>query len=260
MPAIPFALQLYSIRNLAKKDICEAIRKTASWGYQGVEFAGFHGVSPAELKKLLDDLGLGVAGSHVGLDVLEGDQLQKTVEEHLAVGCTNLVVPWIDEPMRDSEDACKKTAERLAAAADAVKKHGCRAGYHNHWFEFTPFANGKTCWQMIGEGTPADFIMQYDTGNGQAGGQDPVKVLSQFPGRGHTLHLKEYVGKPGENGPEGLGKAVVGKGGTDWAAVLKAAKEVSKASWLIVEQEGHETLDELEAAKQCAENIKAMPG
>ncbi|WP_428389335.1 sugar phosphate isomerase/epimerase family protein [Mucisphaera sp.] len=258
MSAIPVALQLYSIRELARQDIVEAIKKTASWGYQGIEFAGFHGVAPTELKKLVDDLGLGVAGSHVSPEMLESDQLSKTLDDHLAVGCTNLIVPWIEEAMRDTEDACYKTAERFAKIAETLKAHGCRTGYHNHWFEFTPFDSGKTCWQIIGENTPEDFILQYDTGNGQAGGVDPVKTISAFPGRGTTLHLKEYAGELGAEGPDGLGKAVVGKGSTDWKAVLDAAKNVARAQWVIVEQEGHETLDELEAAKQCAENIKAM--
>ncbi|QDU72064.1 sugar phosphate isomerase/epimerase family protein [Mucisphaera calidilacus] len=257
MSSIPFALQLYSIREHAKQDILDAIKQVASWGYEGVEFAGFHGATPAEIKKLLDDLGLRAAGSHVALETLEGDELNKTLDEHLAVGCTNLVVPYIPEELRDTDANARKTAERFAAVAENLKPHGCKTGFHNHWFDLDPLDGGKSWYDIVAEMTDDTVIMQCDTGNTYAGGYDAVEFIRRYPGRGTTLHLKEYKGERG-GGVDILGKAVVGKGDTNWAEVFKAAEEVAGCQWYIVEQEGHVSLDEMEAARQCIENIKAL--
>ena len=40
-----YGLQLYSIRDLAEKDLAEAIRTAARIGYKGMEFAGFYEVT-----------------------------------------------------------------------------------------------------------------------------------------------------------------------------------------------------------------------
>ena len=72
------ALQLYSIRTYigGKKDksgkelvkgkgLAQALKDVAAIGYKGVEFAGYYGHKPEELKAMLADAGLGVCGTHV---------------------------------------------------------------------------------------------------------------------------------------------------------------------------------------------------
>jgi len=49
-------------------------------GYEGVEFAGYYNLGAKEIKKILDDFNLKVAGSHLGINTLLGDELKKTVE------------------------------------------------------------------------------------------------------------------------------------------------------------------------------------
>lgn len=257
MSAIPFALQLYSIRGLATENLLEAMKRTAEWGYQGVEFAGFHGVPTSDIKKCLDDLNLGVAGSHVQLAALEGDQFNKTLEDHLTVGCTNLVIPFIPEVLRDNDANARKTADRCAAVAEALRPHGCLTGFHNHWFDLDPLDGGTSWYDIVAQNTPDDFIMQCDTGNTYAGGHDALDVIKRYPNRGTTLHLKEYKGPIG-GGIDILGQAVIGKGDTNWPEVFKVAEQDAACQWYIIEQEGHIELDELEAAKQCIENLRQI--
>ena len=73
MAQIPIALQMYTLRNETARDFAGTLREVAKIGYAGVEFAGTDGLSAAELRRLLDDLNLRAAGSHTGLDALEGD-------------------------------------------------------------------------------------------------------------------------------------------------------------------------------------------
>jgi len=55
---IPIALQLYSVRKEAAKDLEGVIAAVAKMGYKGVEFAGYHNRDAKTLRKLLDDNGL----------------------------------------------------------------------------------------------------------------------------------------------------------------------------------------------------------
>ena len=76
---IPIALQLYSIRHDCERDLPGTLKAVAEMGYEGVEFAGYYGRSAAELRAMLDDLGLAVAGTHIRIETLMGDQLADTV-------------------------------------------------------------------------------------------------------------------------------------------------------------------------------------
>ena len=52
------SLQLYTVREQTARDIPGTLRRLAEIGYTAVETAGFGGLSPQELRRALDDLGL----------------------------------------------------------------------------------------------------------------------------------------------------------------------------------------------------------
>ena len=76
---VPVGLQLYTVRDLAGKDFVGTLKKVAEIGYDAVEFASYGGMASVDLKKLLDELKLRVAGSHEGIDRLQ-KELEKTIE------------------------------------------------------------------------------------------------------------------------------------------------------------------------------------
>jgi len=49
---IPFALQLYSVRNECAKDLDGTVKAVAKMGYKAVEFAGYHGRDSKTLPRL----------------------------------------------------------------------------------------------------------------------------------------------------------------------------------------------------------------
>src|SRR5438105_4380540 len=55
---IPVGLQMYSLRDQCKTDLPGMLAAVSKIGYRGVEFAGYHGRTAKELRKLLDDNGL----------------------------------------------------------------------------------------------------------------------------------------------------------------------------------------------------------
>ena len=78
MAKIPVALQLYSIRADCARDLPGSLKAVADMGYEGVEFAGHYDRSAAELRSMLDDLGLKVAGTHTALRTVLNEELLPT--------------------------------------------------------------------------------------------------------------------------------------------------------------------------------------
>ena len=64
------AVQVYSCRHHIKdtKTLLKALEEIKKIGYDGVEFAGYFGLSAEELKARCDELGLEVVGVHIGLE------------------------------------------------------------------------------------------------------------------------------------------------------------------------------------------------
>jgi len=59
------SLQLYTVREHTANDMPGTLRRLAEIGYNAVEPAGFGGLAPQELRRVMDDLGLRASGAHV---------------------------------------------------------------------------------------------------------------------------------------------------------------------------------------------------
>jgi len=248
MARIPIALQLYSVREDCAKDFEATVRAVAEMGYEGVDFAGYYDYSAEDLKKLLDDCGLKVAGTHTGLPTLLGDELEKTIEFHQIIGNKFLIVPGLPEEYRDSIDAWRRTADLFNEISAKVQPYGMYVGYHNHHIEFQPM-DGQIPWEVFFDNTVPEVVMQLDTGNAMHGGADPVQYLEKYPGRALTVHLKEYSATND--------KAIIGEGDCPWDDVFRLCETVGGTQWYIVEQETY-AYPPLECARKCLENLRAM--
>ncbi|MCW3054482.1 MAG: hypothetical protein JWN14_3652, partial [Chthonomonadales bacterium] len=104
-------VQLYSVRNECAKDLPGVLEAVAKMGYTGVEFAGYHGRTAAELRKMLDQNHLQCYGTHVDLNALQGDNLEKTAAFCKELDCKFIVVPWLPEARRNSRATILETAQ-----------------------------------------------------------------------------------------------------------------------------------------------------
>jgi len=241
---IPVGIQLYSLRDVMSKDVAGTLRKVAKMGYAGVEFAGYYNLSGKELRKMLDDCALVCLGSHTGLDTLEGDAFEKTVETNKALGTDRLIVPWDD--LKD----LPRLIERLNAAYQKAKKCGMRMGYHNHAREFE-MLEGRTYFDRICVATPQDFLIQLDIGWAAHAGQDVAAILRKYKDRMLTVHVKESS----RMNPT----AAVGEGDVNWREVFKVTENEMKLQAYIVEQEKF-AIGPLESARTCIDNIRKLLG
>jgi sugar phosphate isomerase/epimerase len=252
MASIPIALQMYSLREDSARDFPAMLKVAADAGYDGVEFAGYHGLEAKELRGMLDDLGLKVAGTHTGLDTLLDDEFDKTVEFNKTIGNEYLIVPGLPEEYQESIDAWKRAAGILSEVADRLKPHGMKTGYHNHWVEFDLAAEGIVPWDAFAQASNDGVVLQLDTGNAAYGGADPVEYLKKYPGRAETVHVKEL------RDPKEFA-VFVGDGDVKWDDILGLCATTAGTKWFIVEQESYpEGATPVESVARSLRNLRAM--
>lgn len=242
------ALQLYSVRDDCANDFQGTVEAVARMGYEGVEFAGYYGWSAEDLRKLLDDNGLKAAGTHIGLDTLLGDELERTVEFNAVIGNSFLIVPGLGGEYTGSHEGWLKAAETFNGIAERLKPHKMWTGYHNHMIEFTELG-GELPWDTFFKNTTKDVIMQVDIGNAMHGGGDPIPYIARYPGRAWTIHCKEFSA---EDKP-----VVVGEGDVPWPKVFKLCETVGKTQWYVVEQESY-AHPPLECVEMCLDYFRKM--
>lgn len=244
---IPVGLQLYSVRTECEKDFAGTLKAVAKIGYKGVEFAGYYGKDAKTLRAMLDDNGLKCCGTHIGLDTLLGDNLDKTVEFNKILGNKFLIVPGFDEKYRNSRQAWQNTAMLFNELAAKVKPHGMRVGYHNHDIEFKKL-DGEMPWDTFFGNTKKAVVMQFDTGNAMHGGGDAVIFLKRYPGRAATVHLKPFSAtKP---------NALIGDDDLPWEEIFHLCETSAKTEWYIVEYES-DAYPPLVSVQKCFEKLQA---
>lgn len=251
MARIPIALQLYSVREDCARDLPGTLKAVAEMGYEGVEFAGYYGRSARELRRMLDELGLKVAGTHISLNTLLGDELEETIEFNRVLGNRFLIVPSLPEGRRRSKDAWLETARLMNSIAERLKLEGMRVGYHNHAIEFQPL-EGEIPWDIFFGATIPEVVMQLDTGNAMHGGVSPdgiLEIMKRYPGRAATVHLKEYSSTNKQ--------ALIGEGEVKWKELFNLCETIGGTEWYIIEQETY-AYPPLECVKRCIRNLKEM--
>ena len=250
---IPIAVQLYSVRRECKENFDAAIEQVAAMGFEGVEFAGYYSFAEraSDLRKRLEALKLKAAGTHIGLETLQGDALKRTIDFHQAIGCRFLIVPGNDA--FTDPDRSKGLADTFNQIAETLEPLGMACGYHNHTKEFARDGD-KTYWDLFAERTRKEVILQQDCGWTFAAGFDPVAYISKYPGRTRTTHFKPTV-REGETGR----RAILGQDSVDWRAVYAACASAGGTEWIVVEQETYpDGKPAMECTRESLAGLKAL--
>lgn len=213
------AVQLYSVRDCINnaEDFFKALEEIKAMGYEGVEFAGFHGVDAASLKAKLDEVGLVPVGAHMGIGDYLPEKIEETVAYHKTLGT---LYAGVGGAAHGTVEECEYAAKALAYGAE---KLGIPTYYHNHTEEFTPLENGKIAMAIFAEHTK----LEVDTYWSHCAGVDNYKYITENKDDICLLHVKDGLDRK----PLSLGD-----GDCDVAAVVKAAKDAG-IEWLVVEND-----------------------
>ncbi|NUQ60869.1 MAG: sugar phosphate isomerase/epimerase [Pirellulales bacterium] len=246
---IPIGLGLWSVREECKKDLPAVLGAVGEMGYQGVELAhddyGFDG--PA-WRKFLDKNGLKCCGMHTTLPKLEGDAFKRMVDFQQALDNRYLILAAVPKKNLESIQGMHDTAKLFDELAEKLRPHGMKIGYHCHGGDFQA-VEGQIPWVVLGAESSPDVILQLDVGNCLEGGGDYLAMLTKFPGRAVTVHLKEHGAKPG---------GVLGEGMVQWNEVFRICETAGGTQWYIVEDETRKGPEALDAVRRCLESLRKM--
>ena len=230
-PVKEVGVQLYSVRKEMLEDNIGTLKKLAKLGYNQIESAGsekgyYYGLKPAEIKKVIADLGMKLRSGHVHYDE---NSWQKTIDDAAEAGQEYLIVSSMPSKGQTA-DNYQKVAEAFNKAGEQSKKSNLKFGYHNHDYEFEK-AGGKILYEVLVEKTdPAVVHMEMDLGWVVVTGNDPLDFFARYPGRFPLWHLKDMdlVKKH---------SVEFGKGGLPIMKILNASKEAGMKYFFIEQEE-----------------------
>jgi len=185
-------LQTYTLREIFEPDPLGTLKLIKSAGYDYVELNGrnFATTSPADLRAMLDDVGLPAPATHISLDSLRGDvnELAKTCK---TLGCKYAIVPYIADDQRKYED-WKAHAALMNKAGAQLKDSGIHLAYHNHQFEFEDVGGGTIPMDIImGDCAPENLDFELDMFWAYLVDVDIPALFKQYPGRFKLCHIKD---------------------------------------------------------------------
>ncbi|PKM63079.1 MAG: hypothetical protein CVU97_01995 [Firmicutes bacterium HGW-Firmicutes-21] len=240
-------VQIYSVRDAYAADVKQSFKRVKEIGYDGVELFGALATHSAEfLRSCLDEFGLELCGFHTGWAEFETEEkVVNTISYMKKLGCKYVVVPWMPQKTVAEWQETICAFNKLNAR---FREEGFVFGFHAHKGEMIILENGKCAWEMIGEQTPSDFIMQLDIGNALNGGQDPIALYKRFADKGVTVHYKAFS-------KEKAYDCVIGEDDIDWKAVIDISKNTPECAWVIVEKDAQ---DDFESIARCYTNLKKL--
>ena len=229
MTKIPVAVQMYTLREESAKDFAGTLKRVAELGFDGVEFAGYGGLTAQEVKALLDELGLQAAGSHVPLEELENN-LPGAIEYQKILGSKYIVCPYL-MPDRRSEEDYKALISQLNHVGEKCRSEGITLCYHNHDFELELLSDGRTALQTIFDETnPENVQTELDVYWLTKANQKPVEWINRYQYRTPLIHLKDMTTD------EEQFFAELGTGGVDLESILNIGEQAG-VQWWVVEQD-----------------------
>ena len=245
--SLPIGLQLWSIKEELERDFKGSLKKVAEIGYDGVEFAGYGGLSSLELKALLSELGLKACGSHVSLRELT-ENIDEVIKYSLEIGNKYIICPYAEF---NSKEDVLELAAKLNVIGEKCRAEGLICGYHNHAHEFSEF-DGEYILDILYKATDARLVKaELDTYWVEYAGVNVLDYLKKHGGRFELIHIKDMqiIGDKKES-------TEVGNGLMDFKEVISEA-EKQGATWLIVEQE-YFTKPTLESVEISYYNLKEL--
>ena len=248
---LPVGTQLWCVRKQLATDVPGTLSALAAAGFDGVELENAFGRPGTEWRTHLDAAKLKACGFHHTLAELQGEKLAATVEFNQAIGNPYLIIRSLAPEVYKSADLLKKTADAVNEAAEKVKPHKMRVGYHNHSADFNRI-DGEYWWNRFADATTKDVVLQLDTGNAsQLTGAIIIDLVRRNAGRTRTMHVKPFS----KQNPD----AYIGADELDWPAIMTAVESTGGVEWYIIEyeREGAPPVDALKANLEAFRKMRA---
>ena len=226
-------VQLYSLRDDARRDLERTLADIAAIGYKDVELLGSmdnFGMPPSRLRQVLDRNGLRAPSTHVSGSAL--DDLDRQLEQAATLGHRYLVVASLPIQGQRTLDDYSRWADRLNESGARALSRGIHVGFHNHANDHAPISGVVPYDVLVTRTDPSLVRLQLDTGNTAMAGSDPLDYMRRFGSRYWSFHIKD-VPRLGATHDTELGTGVV-----DFKRLLASIDRIDE-KFLFVEQESY---------------------
>jgi sugar phosphate isomerase/epimerase len=186
-------VQLYTVRSLMERDFEGTLTRIARIGYREVEFAGYFGRAPEEVKAILARLGLDSPAGHMPYENLaDGEKWGRILDQANRIGHRSVVIAWTPQEARQTLDDWKRVAEKFNWAGGKAREAGLTFAYHNHDFEFKIIGPGPIPFDLLLAETDPELVkIEMDLYWITLGGFDPLRYFEKYPGRFPMVHIKD---------------------------------------------------------------------
>ncbi|MEX2110151.1 MAG: sugar phosphate isomerase/epimerase family protein [Gemmatimonadaceae bacterium] len=224
-------IQLYSLRDDARRDLERTLATIAEIGYHDVELLGSMNnfeMPPARLRQILDRNGLRAPSTHVSGNAL--DDLERQLDEAQTLGHQYLIVASLPIQGQRTLDDYRRWADRLNEAGRRARTRGVWIGFHNHANDMG-VGDGVVMYDLLMDRTDAAVVRhQLDTGNLAMAGYDPHAYMERYGSRYWLFHIKDVPQLKATSDTE------LGKGAIDFRRLLASIDDID-GKHLFVEQE-----------------------
>jgi sugar phosphate isomerase/epimerase len=240
-------VQLYTVRSEMAKGVEATLAQVAEIGYREVEFAGYFGRTPEQIKAAVSAAGLTAPGSHVDWSRLEGDWSQALDEANRA-GHSTVIVAWLPQDRRRTLDDYRRWAQVFNEAGRAAQAAGLRYAYHNHEFEFARIDGTVPFDLMLAETDPRFVAFEMDLFWVTKGGGDPLAYATGHPGRFELVHMKDM---------DAAGRMVdVGAGRIDFASILARSADMGIRHYFVEHDEPGDPIGSIRAGYEYLSRLE----
>jgi sugar phosphate isomerase/epimerase len=229
---LPIGCQTYPVRESISTDFAGTMKRLRAAGFTQIElcspfgyddFASLQKYKPQELRRMLNDWGLGCISAHWAPNELF-QNADKSIAYAKELGMTQMAIAALgpfDSKGTETVDDVKRYVEPFNTFAEKAHAAGIVPLLHNEGF-VSEHINGKPVYDMmIAELNPATTKLQFQVSSAQKG-YDAVTYFHKYPGRFLSMHCQDWVKDPSTK--SGFREVPLGKGVVDWKAVFTAAK------------------------------------
>lgn len=226
------ALQLYTVRDPAKKDLEGTLKKVADMGWRHVQWSGMPNLPADQIRAALDKAGLTCIASHSGMEPFEKD-FDGQVAFWKTVGNKDIAPGGMMKDCTANLEAWRNGCKRLDALGAKLRAAGMRLSFHNHAMEFDKFPDDpRTKHQILMDETkPENLCAELDLAWAATAGVDVPAYLRKLKNRCPVIHAKDVLieGKKHTLMP-------LGQGSLKWDDIFAAGRDAG-IEWYVYEQD-----------------------
>ncbi|MFE4681364.1 sugar phosphate isomerase/epimerase family protein [Streptomyces sp. NPDC056721] len=225
IPRGGIGMHLYTMRDVLAKDFAGTVEQLAEIGYASVGVSGRHGYGAADIRRMLDTVGLRAVLEHVAYQTLTGSGLPQALEDLHTLGAKWPVVPSLPGSMH-SPAGYREAAREFNRIGAASREAGLGPVlFHNHDGDHDVLDGENLYDILVRETDPHLVAFELDVYWASKGGADPAAYFVRHRRRFPALHVKDMA-------PDG-GFADVGSGTLDFAAMFDDAQAGGVKQWLV---------------------------